>query len=200
MQTIQEINRSVEASIGARNHTRQIYAEFICISYANIVATDMRYETDKKDIITWNMVDDITRAINSIESLYCKDFTTAQKEQYCNLMHVYEEKAKSRLEALKNRCENNIYIYAFISFALAIDAINDNARAAKGTIIHGRLKDIRNKVDRRFCDLLKRKKVIHKLMPIYKSKEFADCRALLQSNWHMERIFHSKETLTHTQL
>lgn len=56
MQTIQEINRSVEASIGARNHTRQIYAEFICISYANIVATDMRYETDKKDIITWNMI------------------------------------------------------------------------------------------------------------------------------------------------
>lgn len=188
---LKEIDKKISEEIGKRNHVRQIYVEFMCVCLAAIAATDLKLEIGKKDVISWNIVDDIERRLNKIESSYREAMDKTLLYQYCDLMNLFEESISKELELLKERCDNSI-IFASLHFMMLIDAINDNIKSSKGGIIHRSLKDLKNGIDKRWYDLFKRHKLADKAMACYRSIEYKNLRKKMTSNWHMERVYHKK--------
>lgn len=188
---IREIDKKISDEIGKRNHVRQIYVEFMCVCLAAIAATDLKLELDRKDLVTWNIADDIARRTNKLEAGYRVAMDTNLLYQYCDLMNLFEERIEKQMKALKERCNDPI-IYTAMHFMLLIDAINDNIKASKGGIVHRSIKDIKQGIDKRWYDIFKRKKLSDKAMACYRSQEYKDVRAVMLSNWHMERVYHKK--------
>lgn len=171
-----------------------MYAEFFTLAYANIVFTDLKLEVGKKDLITWNIADDICRKINKIENEFRKKMTNDLLVKYCDMMYVFEEKIEKKANALKEICPT-FSMYAFMWNMLMINSVNINAYKNQGTLAQLYHKDIQNTIDRRFKDLLKRDKVLYKCPYIYRSKEYKDIENFLNSTWHMERVYGKKDII-----
>lgn len=197
--TLEEANRRAAENIGERELLRQVYVEFMCCSMAAITATDMKITFDKKrDLISWNMIDDITRRTNKLESQYRKDMDQELLYRYCDLMANFEDMVESRAEKLRKLCNSDV-LYASMWLKLMVDAINDNIRAFQGgrddvkvSLVHKHKKDITNTIDTRWYDLFKRNGLLKTSASIIRSPEYQSMRDVLRSNWHMERVFHKR--------
>ncbi len=194
--TVKEIYQQLEEKHGKRTMTRITYAELITAAIANIAATDLREEIDRGNIVMWNIADDIARSMNTVERRYSDAMSKAEKQHYCSIISDFEAATERLFDNLRTACNNDV-LYYFLQHMLYIDSVNANIEISGGLLGHKGAKDISKRVDKRYSDLFKQSKGVlqNKARIMYNSKEYKDIKRFLNSNWHMERIYHNKKYL-----